>query len=74
MKNEAVGVRRESRARNTDVRKKFIRYKEGAQVYSMCQSTFEKYAKMANAVHKVGKIALVNMEKFERFLDMYAEE
>ena len=26
-------------------RKRFVRYKEGAEMYSMCQSKFEKMAK-----------------------------
>ena len=33
-------------------RKRFVRYKEGAEMYSMCQSKFEKMAKEANAVYK----------------------
>ena len=28
-------------------RKRFVRYKEGAEMYSMCQSKFEKMAKEA---------------------------
>lgn len=28
-------------------RKRYVRYKEGAEIYSMCQSKFEKLAKKA---------------------------
>ena len=41
-------------------RKRFVRYKEGAEIYSMCQSKFEKMAKEANAVYKLDKLVLVN--------------
>ena len=33
--------------------KKFIRYKEGAELYSMSQSKFERLAKDAGAIYKV---------------------
>lgn len=42
----------------TDVRstkqkaKKYVRYKEGAEMYSMCQSKFEKMAREAKATYK----------------------
>ena len=39
-------------------RKRFVRYKEGAEMYSMCQSKFEKMAKEANAVYKLDKLVL----------------
>lgn len=52
-------------------RKKFIRYKEGAQLYSMSQSKFERLAKDANAIYKVDKLVLVNCELFEQFLETF---
>lgn len=72
MNNKQTTITRGSRARNREVRKRYIRYNEGAVIYSMSQSSFEKYAKKAQATHKVGKIVLVDMEKFERFLEMQA--
>ena len=51
--------------------KKFIRYKEGAILYSMSRSTFERRAKDAKAIYKMGKIALVNTEIFERYLESF---
>ena len=42
-------------------RKRFVRYKEGAEMYSMCQSKFEKMAKEANAVYKLDKLVLVRV-------------
>ncbi len=52
-------------------RKRFVRYKEGAQLYSLSQSTFERRAKDAKAIYKMGKIALVNTEIFERYLESF---
>ena len=36
--------------------KKFVRYKEGAEMYSMCQSKFERMAKDAKATYKLSLI------------------
>lgn len=49
--------------------RRFVRYKTGARLYDMCQSTFEKLAKDANAVYKVGKLALVNLDVLDKFLE-----
>ncbi len=51
--------------------KKFVRYKEGAMIYSMSQSKFERMAKAAGAVYKLDKLVLVNCEVFEQFLESY---
>lgn len=52
-------------------RKRFVRYKEGAELYSMSQSTFERMAKQAGATYKINKLVLVNCDIFERFLDSF---
>ncbi len=57
---------------NTSTNKKrFVRYKEGAEMYSMCQSNFEKLAKEAGATYKVGKLVLVNCDILEQHLELY---
>lgn len=55
-------------------RKKFVRYKEGAEMYSMCQTKFEKMAKDAHAVYKLDKLVLVNCEIFEAYLETFRLE
>ncbi|MFQ9716218.1 MAG: DUF6462 family protein [Blautia sp.] len=55
-------------------KKKFVRYKEGAEMYSMCQSKFEKMAKEARAVYKLDKLVLVNCEIFELYLETFRLE
>lgn len=54
-------------------RKRFVRYKEGAELYSMCQSKFEKMAKEANAIYKLDKLVLVNCDIFEEHLETFRQ-
>lgn len=52
-------------------KKRFVRYKEGAEMYSMCQTKFEKMAKDAKAIYKCDKLVLVNTEIFEHYLETF---
>jgi transposase-like protein len=52
-------------------KKRFVRYKEGARLYGVCQSTFEKWAKEAGATCKIGKAVLVDCETFEKYLESF---
>lgn len=54
-------------------KKKFVRYKEGAEIYSMSEREFYKLAHDANAVYKRNKMALVNMEVLDKFMEYYRE-
>ena len=53
--------------------KKFVRYKEGAEIYSMSEREFYKLAHDANAVYKRNKMALVNMEILDKYMEYYRE-
>lgn len=53
--------------------KKFIRYREGAERYSMGLTKFQALAREAKAVYKVDNIALVNCEIFEKYLETFRE-
>ena len=57
--------------RGKEINKKFVRYKEGADLYSMSQSKFEQMAKDAGAIYKLNKLALVNMEVFDDYLESF---
>ena len=59
--------------RNQKIAKKFVRYGEEAQLYSMSQSTFEKLAKEAKAIYKYNKLVLVNTEKIDEYLELFHE-
>lgn len=51
--------------------KKFVRYQEGAEKYSLGLTKFQELAKEAKAVYKIDKVALVNCEIFERYLESF---
>ena len=58
----------------TFLEKKFVRYKDGAKMYSMCQSEFNILAHDAGAIYKRNKMALVNLEILDMFLEYFREE
>lgn len=45
--------------KGNEIKKKFVRYKEGADLYSMSQSKFEQMAKDAGAIYKLNKLVFV---------------
>ena len=53
--------------------RKFVRYKEGAQIYGMSEREFYNLAHEAGAVYKRNKIALVNLEILDKFMVSYRE-
>lgn len=52
-------------------KKKYVRYAEGAELYSVGKHTFEKWAKDANATRKVNGVVLVNTEKIDAFIETF---
>ena len=55
------------------IAKKFVRYPEGAERYSIGLTKFQALAKEAKAVYKIDGIALVNCELFEKYLETFRE-
>ena len=55
-------------------KKKYVRYKEGAELYSMGLYKFQQMAHEAKATYKVDKLVLVSIEKFEKYLETFAED
>lgn len=53
--------------------KKFVRYKEGAEKYSIGLTKFQELAKEAKSVYKIDGIVLVNCDIFEKFLETFRE-
>ena len=54
--------------------KKFVRYEEGAKLYSMGLHTFQDLAKEAGAIYHVKRIVLVNTELIDQFLEIFKDE
>lgn len=55
-------------------KKKYVRYAEGAALYSMGLHTFQSIAKDAGAVRRVKGVILVNTEKVDAFIETFEEE
>jgi len=53
------------------MRKKYLRYKEAADYYSISQTKFMRMAKDAGACYKIDKVVLVNCELFEQYLETF---
>ena len=56
---------------NKEKKKKFVRYQEGADIYSMSVRKFQDLAKDAGAIYNVGKMALVNCEIFDQYMETF---
>lgn len=57
-----------------DGRKKFVRYEEGAALYSMGLHSFQELAKDAGAVYRVKRMVLVNTQLIDEFLERFRDE
>ena len=68
-----MGYARKDVDKTKQLAKKFVRYPEGAQRYSLGLTKFQELAKEAKAVYKIDKIALVNCEIFEKYLETFRE-
>ena len=53
--------------------KKYVRYKEGAELYSLGKHTFTQLAKEAGAVYNYKRCVLVNTQKVDAFLENFCE-
>ena len=54
-------------------RKKFVRYDEGAKMYSMGLHTFQELAKDVGAIYRVKRIVLVNTELIDEYMETFHE-
>ena len=54
-------------------RKKFVRYDEGAKMYSMGLHSFQELAKEAGAVYHIKRIVLVNTEILDEYLEAFKD-
>ena len=51
--------------------KKYVRYKNGCQLYGMSQSKFEQLAKEAGAIRKIDKLVLVNCQDLDEYIESF---
>ena len=52
-------------------RKKFVRYDEGAKIYSMGLHTFQDLAKEAGAIYRIKREVLVNTDIIDEYLENF---
>jgi len=58
-----------------DNRKKMVRYSEGARMYSMGITSFQRLARKAGAVYKIeGMPPLVRCDAFEAYIEKFKEQ
>lgn len=55
------------------VMKKYVNASEGAVIYGLGKTRVMTLAQEAGAVYKVGKLALINTEVFEAYLEQFRE-
>ncbi len=51
--------------------KRFVRYSEGAEMYSMSLSKFQELAKEAKACYKIKQLVLVNLDVLDEYLETF---
>lgn len=54
-------------------KKKYIRYEEGAVLYSMGKNSFRQIAQDAHAIVRLKRIAVVNVEVLDEYLESFRE-
>ena len=51
--------------------KRFVRYAEGAEMYSMGITKFQELAKDAHACNKLNQLVLVNLDVLDKYLETF---
>ncbi len=54
-------------------KKKFVKYEEGAAMFSMGIHSFMELAKEAKAIYRIRRIVLVNTEIIEEYLENFRD-
>ncbi|SHK77840.1 hypothetical protein SAMN02745136_03324 [Anaerocolumna jejuensis DSM 15929] len=55
----------------SEVRKRFITYKEAAELYSIGLTLIQEHTKICGATYKLGNKVLVNTDIFEAYLEQF---
>ncbi|XBX03546.1 DUF6462 family protein [Enterocloster clostridioformis] len=59
------------RTSNKLSKKRLVRYKEGAEMYSMGMNKFQTLAKEAGAILKIDRMVLVDLDTFDQYLETF---
>ena len=52
-------------------KKRSVRYKEGAEMYSMGMNKFQEIAKDASAILKIDRLVLVDLDVLDQYLESF---
>ena len=52
-------------------KKRLVRYKEGAEMYSQGMNKFQTLAKDAGAILKIDRMVLVDLDIFDQYLETF---
>lgn len=52
-------------------KRRFVRYKEGAEMYCMGLTKFQELCKAAKACYKVNQLVLVNLDIIDEYLESF---
>lgn len=52
-------------------KKRLVRYKERAEMYSMGMNKFQTLAKDAGAILKIDRMVLVDLDVFDKYLESF---
>ena len=52
-------------------KERLVRYKEGAEMYSMGMNKFQTLAKDAGAILKIDRMVLVDLDIFDQYLETF---
>lgn len=52
-------------------KKRLVRYKEGAEMYSMGMNKFQTLATDAGAILKIDRMVLVDLDIFDQYLETF---
>ena len=53
------------------VKRRFVTYREAAELYGMGLTRLQEHAKMSGATYKLGNKVLVNTDIFEAYLEQF---
>lgn len=59
------------RVSKTINKKHLVRYKEGAEMYSMGMNKFQTLAKEEGSILKIDRLVLVDLDMFDRYLESF---
>lgn len=65
------GIRMQKNNQKTKQDKRLVRYKEGAEMYSMGMNKFQALAKDAGALLKIDRLVLVDLDMLDQYLESF---